>query len=101
MSDKLIKDELDDEEQEILDAYERGELVRVPDVEQAMAEAQEMARNTLAKTRRLQLRVTERDFLLANARAHQEGVSRQSLLSSVIHKYLSGRLVEKEYPTIQ
>ena len=92
---------LDEEEQDILDAFERGELIPVPDMEREIAEAQEMARNTLAKTRRLQLRVTERDFLLANARAHQEGVSRQSLLSSVIHKYLSGRLVEKEYPTIQ
>ena len=95
MNDELMKDELDDEEQEILKAFERGELVPVPNVEQAMADAREKARNTYAKNRRIQLRVTEWDFKLANVRAREEGLSRQSLLSSVIHKYLSGRLVEK------
>ena len=39
--------------------------------------------------------------MLASTRAREEGLSRQSLLSSVVHKYLSGRLVEKESPTIQ
>lgn len=95
MNDELMKDELDEEEREILEAFERGELVPVPNVEQAFADAREKARNTYAKNRRIQLRVTERDYLLANARAREEGLSRQSLLSSVIHKYLSGRLVEK------
>jgi len=41
------------------------------------------------------LRVTERDFTLAHARAREEGIPYQTLLSSVIHKYLSGRLTEK------
>ena len=52
-------------------------------------------RNTFNKTRRVNLRVTERDFSLAYARAREEGIPYQTLLSSVIHKYLSGRLVEK------
>ena len=39
--------------------------------------------------------MTERDFMLAHSRAREEGVPYQTLLSSVIHKYLSGRLTEK------
>ena len=39
--------ELDSEEQEILDAFERGELKSVPDAEQKIAEAREAAGNTL------------------------------------------------------
>ncbi|MCY4624935.1 MAG: antitoxin [Chloroflexi bacterium] len=98
MSDELMKNKLDDEEREVLKAFEQGETVSVPNVEQAIADAGEAARNTYAKNRRIQLRVTERDYMLASARAHEEGLSRQSLLSSVVHKYLSGRLVEKEQP---
>lgn len=95
MSDESIKDKLDDEEQEILEALENDQLVSVPDVVQATEDARLAARNTNVKSRRVQLRVTERDYMLAGARAREEGLSRQSLLSSVIHKYLSGRLVEK------
>ncbi len=95
MSDESIKDKLDDEEQEILEALENDHLVSVPDVVQAIEDARLAARNTNVKSRRVQLRVTERDYMLAGARAREEGLSRQSLLSSVIHKYLSGRLVEK------
>ena len=40
--------------------------------------------------------MTERDFNLAHARAREEGIPYQTLLSSVIHKYLSGRLTEKK-----
>ena len=39
--------------------------------------------------------MTERDFNLAHSRAGEEGLPYQTLLSSVIHKYLSGRLTEK------
>ena len=42
-----------------------------------------------------QLRVTERDFELAHTLAREEGIPYQTLLSSIIHKYLAGRLVER------
>lgn len=60
-----------------------------------METARQAARNTFNKTRRVNLRVTERDFNLANARAREEAIPYQTLLSIVIHKYLSGRLTER------
>ena len=57
--------------------------------------ARQAARNTFNKTRRVNLRVTERDFNLAHSRARGECIPYQTLLSSMIHKYLSGRLVER------
>ena len=86
---------MDAEERDILARFERGELVARPDAELEMAAAREAARNTFNKTRRVNLRVTERDFDLAHARAREEGIPYQTLLSSVIHKYLSGRLIER------
>ena len=83
------------EEREILEKFQRGDLFSAAGAEDEMKTARQAARNTFNKTRRVNLRVTERDFNLAHARAREEGIPCQTLLSSVIHKYLSGRLTEK------
>ncbi len=83
------------EERDILDRFERGELRTAPDADHEAELARRAARNTFNKTKRVNLRVTERDFNLAHSRAREEGIPYQTLLSSVIHKYLAGRLVER------
>ena len=90
-----MNDQLNSEEREILEKFERGELQSARGAEREMETARQAARSAFNKTRRVNLRVTERDFNLAHARAREEGLPYQTLLSSVIHKYLSGRLVEK------
>ena len=90
-----MNDQLNSEEQDILEKFERGELRSAPGAEREMETALQAVRSTFNKTRRVNLRVTERDFDLARARVREEGIPYQTLLSSVIHKYLSGRLVEK------
>ena len=90
-----MKDQMSVEERDILDRFERGELRSTPDAEREIEMARRSARNTFNKTKRVNLRVTERDFNLAHSRAREEGIPYQTLLSSVIHKYLSGRLTEK------
>ena len=52
-------------------------------------------RQSSCKIRRVNLWVTECDFSLAHARTRKEGIPYQTLLSSVIYTYLSGRLVEE------
>lgn len=91
-----MNDELSAEERDVLDRFERDELRTAPDAEREIEAARLAARNTFNKTKRVNLRVTERDFILAHARAREEGIPYQTLLSSVIHKYLSGRLTEKK-----
>ena len=90
-----MENDLSKEERELLELVDRDELVRVPNVEQEVEYARQAARNTLNKTKRVNLRMTERDFHLAHVRANEEGIPYQTLLSSVIHKYLSGRMTEK------
>ena len=89
-----MKNQLNAEEREILEHFERGDVTTASGVQHEMESARRAARNTFNKTRRINLRVTERDFNLAHARAREEGIPYQTLLSSVIHKYLSGRLTE-------
>jgi predicted DNA binding CopG/RHH family protein len=91
----MMNERLDAEEREILESFERGQLHSRPDAETEIEQARRAARNTFNKTRRVNLRVTERDFELAHLRAREEGIPYQALLSSVIHKYLSDRLTEK------
>ncbi len=90
-----MNDEMSAEERDILERFELGELRAVPDAEHEAETARLAARHTFNKTKRVNLRVTERDFNLAHSRAREEGIPYQTLLSSVIHKYLSGRLTEK------
>ncbi len=86
---------MDQEERDILERFERDELRSVDNVEGEIEAATQAARNTFNKTKRVNLRFTERDYKLAHLRASEEGIPYQTLLSSVIHKYLTGRLVEK------
>ncbi len=90
-----MAERLSAEEREILDGFERGELRSATGEVRELKEARQAARNTFNKTRRVNLRVTERDFDLAHSRAREEGIPYQTLLSSIIHKYLAGRLTEK------
>jgi len=90
-----VSKKLSPEEREILDQFERRALHPATDVEHELEMARQAARNTFNKTRRVNLRMTERDFDLAHTLAREEGIPCQTLLSSVIHKYLAGRLVER------
>ena len=91
----VYKADMDQEEQEILDAFEQDQLRSVPNIEEEINVAVMAARNTFNKTKRVNLRFTERDYKLAHFMAREEGIPYQTLLSSVIHKYLNGRLVDK------
>lgn len=67
-----MNDQLNSEEREILEKFERGALRSARGAEREMETARQAARSTFNKTRRVNLRVTERDFNLAHARAREE-----------------------------
>ncbi len=90
-----MNESMSGEERDIIDRFERGELRSAAGAEREIEVAVEAARTAFNKSRRVNLRVTERDFILAHSRAREEGIPYQTLLSSVIHKYLSGRLIEQ------
>ena len=83
------------EEQELLDSVEQGEWARVEGFEQEVARYREAARATMRKDKRVNIRMTERDFVHFQKAALREGLPYQTLISSILHKYISGRLVEK------
>jgi len=76
----------DQEEKEILQAIEKDEVVSVGLKKTELQELQEIARNTLAKTKAISIRISERDLLKIKAIAAQEGMPYQTFISSTLHK---------------
>jgi predicted DNA binding CopG/RHH family protein len=83
------------EEKDILESVERGEWRRIPDFDKEVKRYQEYARATLRKDKRVNIRMAERDIGRFQKKAIEEGLPYQTLISSVLHKYINGRLVEK------
>jgi predicted DNA binding CopG/RHH family protein len=86
---------LDDEEQQLIESLEQDEWVPIADRETAVSEARAVAQATLKKDRRMNVRISERDLKGLKARAAEEGLPYQTLVTMVLHKYVAGRLVEK------
>jgi len=83
------------EEKGILDSVEGGEWQRIPNFSREVKRFQEAAQATLRKDKRVNIRMTERDLVHFQKKAIDEGLPYQTLISSVLHKYINGRLVEK------
>ena len=86
--------ELDLEEKEILESFEKGEWESVGDSDR-FAQLQSYAKANLAKDKRITLRLSSLDLNAIQAKAIEEGIPYQTLISSVLHKYITGRLIER------
>ena len=84
------------EEQELLDSYERDEWQSVPHLDAEKQHYREYATATLTQAKRVNIRLSEKDVASFKKQALQEGIPYQTLLASILHKYLSGRLIEKQ-----
>ena len=82
-------------EQEILASFERGEWQPVRNQKSEIARLRAVAEATLLKNKRVNIRISSRDLEGLQARAAEEGVPYQTLMASVLHKFVSGRLVEE------
>lgn len=86
---------LDAYEQEIEDALGRGEFVSVPNQAKRKKELQASARYTLAllkKNKNINIRLPEGTLNKLKSKANHEGLPYQTLIGSILHKYVSGTL---------
>ncbi len=88
---------LDAYEKEILEAYETGKIK--PVVNRAeLQRLRAVARATAIKDRRVNIRLSSGDLQDIQAKALEEGMPYQTLIASVLHKYVTGRLTENVRP---
>lgn len=79
------------EDQELLDAFEAGEF-KSDLKEERRTRLAKLAAETIKKDKRINIRISRRDLEALQRRALEEGLPYQSLVSSVLHKYVSGGL---------
>ena len=82
-------------ERELLRSVESGEWRSVPQMDSELKRYREYARATFKKDRRVNIRNSSQDLDALQKRALREGIPYQTLISSILHKYVSGRMKEE------
>ena len=85
---------IDAYERKVLESFEKGRLRSIATKDE-LARLKAAARATAIKDRRVNIRLSSIDLSGIQVKAMQEGVPYQTLIASVLHKYVSGRFVEK------
>ncbi|PZN76964.1 MAG: hypothetical protein DM484_15560 [Candidatus Methylumidiphilus alinenensis] len=92
---------MDDEnklEEEILASFKRDEWRSVPNLQMELERYANYAEASLTKDKRVNIRISSRDLEDIRAKATEEGIPYQTLMASVLHKFVTGRLVEPSPP---
>ncbi|MBN1782740.1 antitoxin [bacterium] len=85
----------DDYEKEIIESYENDEWKPIKNFEEEKERYAQYARNTFNKNKRINIRLSEKDLKGIKVKSLEEGMPYQTLISSIIHKYINGHLTEK------
>ena len=84
----------DKEEKKLIESVEKGEWQSVENLSQEINRTRQSAEETFRKDQRMNIRISKRDLNNLKIKALEEGIPYQTLVSSLIHKYLAGRLHE-------
>lgn len=84
----------DEKEKTLIESVENGEWISVRNVNVLAKRMQGYAREELRKKSRVNIRLPERDLEAIKLKAAEEGMPYQTLIASVLHKYVTGRLKE-------
>ena len=83
---------LDAQEKEILESVEKGEWRPAKGGKRERSRYAAYTKATFRKDRRVNIRISSKDLEAIQKRALEEGLPYQTLISSLLHKYASGRL---------
>jgi len=95
MRTNKIYQPLDSEENELIESIRRDEWEEAKDVRKIKKQALEYAEATAKKDKRMNIRISERDLRNLKRKALEEGIPYQTMVSMVLHKYLTGRFSEQ------
>ncbi len=84
------------EDKKLIASVEAGKWRSVSNVKSFKKKLMLAAKETMAKDQRMNLRISKRDLNSLKAKALEEGMGYQTLVASILHKYLSGKLKETQ-----
>jgi len=91
----MARIKLDKEEKDLVDSYERGEWKSVKNLKEEIEKHRGYARQTLKKDKRVNIRISSMVLDEIQIRAIEDGMPYQTLISSILYRFVTGRLIEK------
>ncbi|ASV13628.1 MULTISPECIES: hypothetical protein [Leptospira] len=90
-----MKYKLSQEEKDLESSIERNEWKSVDNKIQYLKKFKSAAKNTLLKDKRMNIRIAGKDIQLLKTKALEIGIPYQTLVSSILHQYVTGKLTER------
>ena len=84
------------EDKETIRSVEAGAWLPSPDSAVLKRQLRDSAKATMLKDQRMNIRIARKDMLALKAKALEQGMAYQTLVSSLLHKYVTGKLMEKK-----
>jgi len=91
---------IDNEEKKLIESIELDKWKSTADLENWKTVFSNTAANTLTKDQRMNIRITKNDLDGIKLKAIEEGIPYQTLVASIIHKYVTGKLCERIPETV-
>lgn len=84
--------QLDSEEKQFLEDYEKGKYKSVKNLEKEKKRYQEYAKNTVNKVKNINIRLSVRDLEKLKARSVETGLPYQTLAAAVLRQYIDRKI---------
>lgn len=91
----------DDYEKELLESEDEFLSTAKEPGKREMQKLREAAKATLNKDKRINIRISSRDLGSLQRRAVRYGMPYQTLIASVLHRYITGDLAEKSFEPVE
>ncbi len=92
----MIEEYIDEEEKELIEAYDSVDITKVsPPTKEEQINLKNAALNYLKKETKMNIRIDPLELEKIKEIANQEGLKYQTFVKSIIHKYITGQLIEK------
>ena len=91
----MIMKYYDEEEKELIESVEKDEWKSIINLEEEKNRYSKIFKASLKKSERVTINLTKKDLRDIKIKASIEGLPYQTLIGSVLHKYVTGKLVEK------
>jgi predicted DNA binding CopG/RHH family protein len=80
------------EEEELLQDIENGDYKSIDNVQEELLSVKNAAKNTTAKTKNINIRVTQADIMRLKSKSIEVGIPYQTIVNALIHNYATGKL---------
>lgn len=90
-----MKIKLNHYEKDMLETYENDEWIGIPGMKKEVRKNIEYARVNPRKDKKVHIRISQKDLDSIQRQALEAGISYQTMISSLLHKYVNGKLIEK------